>query len=56
MKGRAENKVPLKLYLDKDLKEEFRKYTSDTDMTKEITKFIETYVKRAKKQEQKNQE
>ena len=51
MTGRAKNKVPLKLYIDKDLKEEFRKYTSDSDMSKVLTSFIESYVKKAKKRE-----
>lgn len=51
MTGRAKNKVPLKLYIDKGLKEEFRKYTNDSDMSKVITSFIEDYVKNAKKQE-----
>ena len=26
----AENRVPLKFYIDKDLKEEFKKYSSDS--------------------------
>lgn len=49
----AENRVPLKFYIDKDLKEDFRKYTSDSDMSKVLNKFIESYVKKAKKQEEK---
>lgn len=52
----AENRVPLKFYIDKDLKEEFRKYTSDSDMSKVLNAYIENYVKRAKRQEQKRNE
>lgn len=57
MGKRAENKVDFKLYLDKELKEDFKYYaTKDkSNMSKEMTKFIENYVKRAKKQEQKSQ-
>lgn len=49
----AKNRVPLKFYIDKDLKEDFRKYTSDSDMSKVLNKYIESYVKKAKKQEEK---
>lgn len=55
---RAKNKVEYKLYFDKDLKEDFKHYATknDTNMAQEITKFIESYVNRAKKQEQKSQQ
>lgn len=56
MGNAAENRVPLKFYIDKDLKEEFRKYTSDSDMSKVLNAYIENYVKRAKRQEQKRNE
>lgn len=58
MGKRAENKIDFKIYIDKSLKEEFRYYSykNDSDMSKEVTKFIENYVKRAKKQEQKRKE
>lgn len=51
MGKRAENKVDFRLHIDKSLKEEFRYYTyaNNSDMSKEVTKFIENYVKRAKK-------
>lgn len=52
----AENRVPLKFYIDKDLKEDFRKYTSDSDMSKVLNKYIESYVKKAKKQEEKTKQ
>lgn len=57
MGKRAENKVDVKIYIDKSLKDEFKYYasTNDSDMSKEVTKFIESYVKRAKKQEHKRQ-
>lgn len=57
MGKRAKNKVDVKVYIDKSLKDEFRYYASanDSDMSKEVTKFIENYVKRAKKQEHKSQ-
>lgn len=50
----AENRVPLKFYIDKDLKEDFRKYSSNSDMSKVLNDFVESYVKKAKKQELKN--
>lgn len=49
----AENRVPLKFYIDRDLKEEFRHYTSDSDMSKALNNFIEDYVKKAKRKEAK---
>lgn len=56
MGKRAENKTDFRLHIDKTLKEEFRHYAyaNDTDMSKEVTKFIEDYVKKAKKQENKS--
>lgn len=53
MGKRAENKVDFRLHIDKTLKEEFRRYAyaNDTDMSKEVTKFIESYVRKAKRQE-----
>ena len=56
MGRRADNKVDFKMNVDKTLKEEFRHdaYANNTDMTKEVVKFIENYVKRAKKQASKS--
>lgn len=50
MGKRAENKTDFKINIDKTLKEDFRKYTycNNSDMTKEVVKFIESYVKKAK--------
>ncbi|WP_131007446.1 hypothetical protein [Clostridioides difficile] len=58
MGKRAENKTDFKISLDKSLKEEFRYYSyiNNSDMSKEVTKLIENYVKRAKRQEQKRNE
>lgn len=58
MGKRAENKTDFKMSIDKNLKEDFRHYAycNDTDMTKEVTKFIESYVKKAKRQENKKQQ
>ncbi len=53
MKGRAKNKVLLRAFIDKDLKEDFRKYTSDSDMSKVLTSLVEDYVKKAKRLESK---
>lgn len=53
MKGRAENKVPLKFYIDEDLKEEFKKYAIkyNSNMSEVMTKYIQNYVKKAKRDE-----
>lgn len=55
MGKRAENKTDFKINIDKSLKEEFRKhtYSNNSDMTKEVVKFIERYVRKAKRQENK---
>lgn len=52
----TEHKEPLKFYIDKELKKEFKKYTSDSDMSKVLNAYIESYVKRAKRQEKKRNE
>ena len=56
MGKRAENKIDFRLYLDRDLKDEFKYYTSkeNSKMSIEITKFIESYVRRAKRREKLN--
>lgn len=43
---RAKGKVPLKLYIDTDLKEQFKSYAlqRNSDMSKEITRFIKECV------------
>lgn len=56
MSRRAENKVSLVAYIDKDLKKDFKKYTSDSDMSKVLTDLVEAYVKKAKRQENKKQQ
>lgn len=51
----AENRVPLKFYIDKELKEDFKKYSnSDSDMSKVLNNLVENYVKKAKRQEKRN--
>lgn len=51
MSKRAENKIELKIYLDKSIKEEFRYYSqlNKSNMSKELTKLIEGYIKKQKK-------
>lgn len=53
MGKRAKNKTDFRLHIDKTLKEEFRHYTyaNNTDMSKEVIKFIESYVRKSKRQE-----
>ncbi len=57
MGKRAENKTDFRINLDKSLKEEFRYYANinNSDMSKEVTKLIESYVKKAKRLENKKQ-
>lgn len=45
---RAKNKIHLKLYIDKGIKEEFRHYTKDKGMSKVITELVEGYIAKAK--------
>jgi len=49
--GRADNVVLVRLYIDKDLRNDFKKYATlnDSDMTKEMVKFIERYNQRNEK-------
>lgn len=51
MSKRAENKIELKAYIDKKLKEEFRYYSelNKSDMSKELTKLVESYIKRERR-------
>lgn len=52
---RAKGKVPLKLYIDKDLKEQFKSYAlqRNSDMSKEITRFIKECVNNNKEKGEK---
>lgn len=47
------NKQDIKVYVTKELKEEFRYYTNanNSDMSRELSKYIESYVRKAKRQE-----
>lgn len=49
---RAKNKVEYKIYLDRDLKNAFKQATIDnnTNMAKEITAFIESYLAKHNKE------